>query len=127
MWEFLWNVFRGLLGTFAFAVFLVWLGRARRISWIIYQTKRKIIAFIWAFELIGVLMYFALIGSKSIVVFAVIWMIGLIGIVVLSEKFEIEFLECATFLQIIFCWLWIPILGAIVFYLSVHVYLWWLF
>ncbi len=127
MWEFLYNILRGLIGTFIFAMFLDWLGRKRKIDWISSRSKREIVAFVWALEVLGALMFYVLISTSSLLLFAFMWALGMWGTFFIFNKWGINVEDQVTFPQIIFCIVWIPMLGAIVFFLSIFVHLWWLF
>lgn len=127
MWEFLYNIPRGFIGTFLFAMFLDWLGRKRKIDWISSQSKSRTVAFIWTLETLGALLsyiLFILISANSLLLFTVMWAIGMWGTFFIFDKWGIKIKDQATFPQIIFCSMWIPVIGAVVFFLSIFVHMW---
>lgn len=119
MWDFLWNVFRGLAATFLMALVLDYIGRKRKISWIINQSKKKIIAFVWALEIAGVFSFFVLFETKLIVLFALVWIVFLVALFEISKIWKFDSGSETTFSQIIFCIVLVPIIGAFVFFLSI--------
>lgn len=127
MWEFLWSVFRGLVATFLMALVLDYIGRKHKIFWILGQSKKKMLAFIWTLEIIGALSFFTLFETKSVVLFALVWIGCLMVIFEISKIWKFNLESEATFLQITFCSLWLPMIGAGVFFLPIFVYLWWPF
>ena len=122
MWNFLYDAFRGLVGTFLLAMFLNWLGRKRKIVWVL-RNQRMTLGFIWILEVIGALSLFMLVPTASVVAITVIWIVGVAGTIFAFDRFSFEFVEKATFGQWVFCVVYIPLLGAAMFFASVFVHI----